>query len=74
MNKEDSAGNTSEREEPYMDLIYPGQTGRQRRLEAGFLGPSHLQGTGGSSQNCLSPGRIGADGAVTMVWMRKAVK
>ena len=57
-----------------MDLIHPGQTGRERKQEAGFLGPSHLQGAGGSSQNCLSPGRIGADGAVTMVWMSKAVK
>lgn len=57
-----------------MDLIHPGQTGRERKLEAGFLGPSHLQGAGGSNQHCLSPGRTGADGAVTMVWMRKAAE
>ena len=57
-----------------MDLSHPGQPGREKTLEAGFLGPSHLWGAGGTNQNRLSPGRVGADGAVTMGCVEKAVK
>lgn len=60
-------------EEPYMDPIYPGLPGRERKLEAGVKGPSQLWGAGETREDSLS-GWIDADRAITMVWVGQVIK
>lgn len=57
-----------------MDLIYPGLPGKERKPEAGVKGPSQLWGAGETQEDCLSPGWVDTDRAITMVWVEQVIK